>query len=186
MRCDANVSVRPIGQEAFGEHTEIKNINSFRFVEQAIEHEIARQIDVLESGGRIERETRLYDPDKDETRSMRGKELGNDYRYFPDPDLMPLTISDAFVERIRDTLPELPDAMRRYIEEWVCPRAMPRLSAATLNRPTILMRRSRLKPTPNSAQTGSWVSYWRTRRNWMFLTRMPGDTTLARPTHCKN
>ena len=118
MRCDANVSVRPIGQEAFGERTEIKNINSFRFVEQAIEHEIARQIDVLESGGRIERETRLYDPDRDETRSMRSKELSNDYRYFPDPDLMPLTISEAFVERIRDELPELPDARcARYVEE---------------------------------------------------------------------
>ena len=110
MRCDANVSVRPTGQEAFGERTEIKNINSFRFVEQAIEHEIARQIDVLEAGGRIHRETRLYDPDKDETRSMRSKELSNDYRYFPDPDLMPLTISEAFVERIRSELPELPDA----------------------------------------------------------------------------
>ena len=118
MRCDANVSVRPTGQEAFGERTEIKNINSFRFVEQAIEHEIARQIDVLETGGRIHRETRLYDPDKDETRSMRSKELSNDYRYFPDPDLMPLTISEALVDRIRSELPELPDARRaRYSDQ---------------------------------------------------------------------
>ena len=118
MRCDANVSVRPTGQEAFGERTEIKNINSFRFVEQAIEHEIARQIDVLEAGGRIHRETRLYDPDKDETRSMRSKELSNDYRYFPDPDLMPLTISEALVERIRSELPELPDARcARYSDQ---------------------------------------------------------------------
>jgi aspartyl-tRNA(Asn)/glutamyl-tRNA(Gln) amidotransferase subunit B len=115
MRCDANVSVRPSGQTEFGERTEIKNINSFRFVEQAIEHEIARQIDVLEAGGKIERETRLYDPDKDETRSMRSKELSNDYRYFPDPDLLPLSISEAFIERIRDELPELPDArQQRY------------------------------------------------------------------------
>lgn len=115
MRCDANVSVRPIGQAEFGERTEIKNINSFRFVEQAIEHEIARQIDVLEAGGKIERETRLYDPDKDETRSMRSKELSNDYRYFPDPDLLPLSISEAFIERIRGELPELPDARQeRY------------------------------------------------------------------------
>ena len=91
-----------------------KNINSFRFVEQAIEHEIARQIDVLESGGTIHRETRLYDPDKDETRSMRSKELSNDYRYFPDPDLMPLNISEEeFISRVRDTLPELPDARCR-------------------------------------------------------------------------
>lgn len=118
MRCDANVSVRPAGQEAFGERTEIKNINSFRFVEQAIEHEIARQIDVLEAGGRIHRETRLYDPDEDETRSMRSKELSNDYRYFPDPDLMPLTISEALVERIRRELPELPDArFARYRDQ---------------------------------------------------------------------
>ena len=115
MRCDANVSVRPIGQAEFGERTEIKNINSFRFVEQAIEHEIARQIDVLEAGGKIERETRLYDADKDETRSMRSKELSNDYRYFPDPDLLPLSISEAFIERIRGELPELPDARQeRY------------------------------------------------------------------------
>ena len=115
MRCDANVSVRPSGQAEFGERTEIKNINSFRFVEQAIEHEIARQIDVLEAGGKIERETRLYDPDKDETRSMRSKELSNDYRYFPDPDLLPLLISEAFIERIRCELPELPDARQeRY------------------------------------------------------------------------
>ena len=115
MRCDANVSVRPSGQKEFGERTEIKNINSFRFVEQAIEHEIARQIDVLEAGGKIERETRLYDPDKDETRSMRSKELSNDYRYFPDPDLLPLSISEAFIERIRGELPELPDArQQRY------------------------------------------------------------------------
>lgn len=118
MRCDANVSVRPMGQSGFGERTEIKNINSFRFVEQAIEHEIARQIEVLESGGRVHRETRLYDPDKDETRSMRSKELSNDYRYFPDPDLMPLTISKAFVERVRADLPELPEARRgRYISD---------------------------------------------------------------------
>ena len=115
MRCDANVSVRPIGQAELGERTEIKNINSFRFVEQAIEYEIARQIDVLEAGGKIERETRLYDPDKDETRSMRSKELSNDYRYFPDPDLLPLSISEAFIERIRGELPELPDARQeRY------------------------------------------------------------------------
>jgi len=106
MRCDANVSVRPYGQEAFGERTEIKNINSFRFVERAIDYEIGRQIDVLESGGIIERETRLFDPDKDETRSMRSKEFSEDYRYFPDPDLLPLTFSQALVDKIALTLPE--------------------------------------------------------------------------------
>ena len=119
MRCDANVSVRPYGQEEFGERTEIKNINSFRFVERAIDYEIGRQIDVLESGGIIERETRLFDPDRDETRSMRSKEFSEDYRYFPDPDLLPLTFSQALVDKIALTLPELPDAKRaRYIEEF--------------------------------------------------------------------
>ena len=117
MRCDANVSVRPHGQEAFGERTEIKNINSFRFVERAIELEIERQIDFLEAGGTIHRETRLFDADADETRSMRSKELSEDYRYFPDPDLLPLHISSAFVQAVRDSLPELPDARcQRYQE----------------------------------------------------------------------
>ena len=115
MRCDANVSVRPQGQEAFGERTEIKNINSFRFVERAIELEIERQIDVLETGGTIHRETRLFDADADETRTMRSKELSEDYRYFPDPDLLPLEITAAFVKAVRDSLPELPDARcQRY------------------------------------------------------------------------
>ena len=115
MRCDANVSVRPQGQEAFGERTEIKNINSFRFVERAIELEIERQIDVLETGGTIHRETRLFDADADETRTMRSKELSEDYRYFPDPDLLPLEITAAFVKAVRDNLPELPDARcQRY------------------------------------------------------------------------
>ena len=117
MRCDANVSVRLRGQAAFGERTEIKNINSFRFVERAIELEIERQIDVLEAGGTIHRETRLFDADADETRSMRSKELSEDYRYFPDPDLLPLHISSAFVQAVRDSLPELPDARcQRYQE----------------------------------------------------------------------
>ena len=117
MRCDANVSVRPRGQEEFGERTEIKNINSFRFVEQAIEIEIERQIDVLEAGGTIERETRLDDPDRNETRSMRSKEFSEDYRYFPDPDLLPLNISQALVERVKEDMPELPEARRhRYVE----------------------------------------------------------------------
>ncbi|MGA0841192.1 MAG: Asp-tRNA(Asn)/Glu-tRNA(Gln) amidotransferase subunit GatB [Pseudomonadales bacterium] len=115
MRCDANVSVRPRGESAFGERTEIKNLNSFRFLERAIETEIERQIDVLESGGRIRRETRLYDPDRNETRAMRGKEQSEDYRYFPDPDLMPVVLEAGYIEAIAATLPELPDARRaRY------------------------------------------------------------------------
>ncbi len=110
FRCDANVSVRPRGREKFGTRAEIKNLNSFRFVEKAIHHEVARQIDLLESGGTVLQETRLYDSDKDETRSMRSKEEANDYRYFPDPDLLPVHIDDAYIEAVRATLPELPDA----------------------------------------------------------------------------
>jgi aspartyl-tRNA(Asn)/glutamyl-tRNA(Gln) amidotransferase subunit B len=110
FRCDANVSVRRRGEEKFGTRAEIKNLNSFRFVEKAINYEVARQIDVLESGGRVVQETRLFDPDKGETRSMRVKEEANDYRYFPDPDLLPLQLDDAFIESVRETLPELPDA----------------------------------------------------------------------------
>ncbi len=110
FRCDANVSVRPAGASSFGTRAEIKNLNSFRFVERAINHEVARQIELLESGGKVVQETRLYDPDKGETRSMRSKEEANDYRYFPDPDLLPLALSAEFIEEVRRTLPELPDA----------------------------------------------------------------------------
>ena len=117
MRCDANVSVRERGAAEFGVRTEIKNINSFRFVERAIAYEIERQIDVLESGGRIVRETRLYDHERDETRSMRTKEESDDYRYFPDPDLLPVHIDQALLETVREELPELPAARRhRYVE----------------------------------------------------------------------
>jgi aspartyl-tRNA(Asn)/glutamyl-tRNA(Gln) amidotransferase subunit B len=109
FRCDANVSVRPRGEEKFGTRAEIKNLNSFRFVEKAIQFEVARQVELIESGGKVVQETRLYDSDKDETRSMRSKEEANDYRYFPDPDLLPVEIDEAFIEAVRATLPELPD-----------------------------------------------------------------------------
>lgn len=119
MRCDVNISVRPRGQEAFGTRCEIKNVNSFRFVEKAIHHEVQRQIDLIEDGGKIVQETRLYDPDKDETRSMRSKEVANDYRYFPEPDLLPIEIDDDYIEAIRQKLPELPDAkIARFIEQY--------------------------------------------------------------------
>ena len=119
MRCDANVSIRPVGQEEFGTRTEIKNINSLKFVERAINYEVQRQKDVLEDGGRIVQETRLYDADKDETRSMRSKEVANDYRYFPEPDLLPIVIDDAYIEAIRATLPELPDTRgARFVSEY--------------------------------------------------------------------
>jgi aspartyl-tRNA(Asn)/glutamyl-tRNA(Gln) amidotransferase subunit B len=109
FRCDANVSVRRKGTEKFGTRAEIKNLNSFRFVEKAINYEVERQIDLIESGGKVVQETRLYDPDKGETRSMRSKEEANDYRYFPDPDLLPVVLDETFIAGVRSSLPELPD-----------------------------------------------------------------------------
>jgi len=109
FRCDANVSVRPRGSPKLGTRVEIKNVNSFRFVEKAIDYEVARQIELIESGGTVVQETRLYDPDRGETRSMRSKEEANDYRYFPDPDLLPLVVSPELIDAVRKSLPELPD-----------------------------------------------------------------------------
>jgi aspartyl-tRNA(Asn)/glutamyl-tRNA(Gln) amidotransferase subunit B len=117
FRCDANVSVRPKGQKEFGTRAEIKNVNSFRFVEKAIEFEVERQIELLEGGGKVVQETRLYDSVKNETRSMRGKEEAHDYRYFPDPDLLPLVIETSFIEETRKTLPELPDAKAERFQQ---------------------------------------------------------------------
>ena len=123
FRCDANVSVRRVGTETFGTRTETKNINSFRYVQQAIEFEIERQIDVLESGGTIIQETRLFNPDTGETRTMRTKEDANDYRYFPDPDLLPVVVTAETREAIRATLPELPEAKRdRFEQQYGLPR----------------------------------------------------------------
>ena len=119
FRCDANVSVRPKGQAEFGTRTELKNINSFRFVEKAINHEVERQIELIEDGGKVIQETRLYDADKDETRSMRSKEEANDYRYFPDPDLLPVELDEETIEQIRNSLPELPGEKKaRFINEF--------------------------------------------------------------------
>ena len=119
MRCDINISLRPMGTETLGTRAEIKNVNSFRFVEKAIHHEFARQADILEDGGKIVQETRLYDADKDETRSMRSKEVANDYRYFPEPDLLPVVIDEDYVETLRQQLPELPVQKRhRFVEQY--------------------------------------------------------------------
>lgn len=119
FRCDANVSIRPKGETKLGTRTELKNINSFRFVERAINYEIERQINVRESGGKIVQETRLYDPNKNETRPMRGKEEANDYRYFPDPDLLPLIITEELIEKVRSELPELPQQKRqRFMDQY--------------------------------------------------------------------
>jgi len=122
FRCDANVSVRPVGQKEFGTRAEIKNLNSFRFLEEAINYEVRRQIELIEDGGTVVQETRLYDPDKKVTRSMRSKEDSQDYRYFPDPDLPPLRISSDWIEKVRQTMPELPAAMRaRFVEQLGLP-----------------------------------------------------------------
>ncbi|MDR5741627.1 Asp-tRNA(Asn)/Glu-tRNA(Gln) amidotransferase subunit GatB [Caballeronia sp. LZ029] len=119
FRCDANVSVRPVGQKEFGTRAEIKNLNSFRFLEEAIQYEVRRQIELIEDGGTVVQETRLYDPDKRETRSMRSKEDAHDYRYFPDPDLMPLVIESSWVERVKGEMPELPaDMQKRFVDSY--------------------------------------------------------------------
>ncbi len=119
FRCDANVSVRPKGSTTLGTRTEVKNLNSFRFVERAIEFEVERQIEILTDGGSVVQETRLYDADADETRSMRSKEDAHDYRYFPDPDLLPLEVTEAFISAVAKNMPELPAAKRkRYVAEY--------------------------------------------------------------------
>jgi aspartyl-tRNA(Asn)/glutamyl-tRNA(Gln) amidotransferase subunit B len=123
FRCDANVSIRPWGQKAFGTRAELKNINSFRFIKQAIEYEVERQAEILDEGGRVIQETRLFDSVSGTTRSMRGKEEAHDYRYFPDPDLVPLVVSREWVEKVRQELPELPVArLERFIREYDIPR----------------------------------------------------------------
>jgi len=122
FRCDANVSLMPVGSDTFGTRAELKNINSFRFVKQAIEYEIERQADILDEGGKVVQETRLFDPASGTTRSMRGKEEAHDYRYFPDPDLVPIVVAEDWIEAVRKALPELPDAKRkRYQEELGLP-----------------------------------------------------------------
>jgi len=112
FRCDANVSVRPVGQKEYGTRCEIKNLNSFRFLEEAINYEVRRQIELIEDGGIVKQETRLYDPDRGETRSMRSKEDAQDYRYFPDPDLLPVNISKEWIAQIQDSMPPLPAKLR--------------------------------------------------------------------------
>jgi aspartyl-tRNA(Asn)/glutamyl-tRNA(Gln) amidotransferase subunit B len=122
FRCDANVSVRPLGQKEYGTRCEIKNLNSFKFLEDAINYEVRRQIELIEDGGKVVQATRLYDPDKKETREMRSKEEAHDYRYFPDPDLPPLVVARDWIERIKGQMPELPGAMReRFVRDYALP-----------------------------------------------------------------
>jgi aspartyl-tRNA(Asn)/glutamyl-tRNA(Gln) amidotransferase subunit B len=129
LRCDANVSVRPAGHQTFGTKTEVKNVNSFRYVEKAIDYEIARQIETLEGGGRVVQETRLWDSSSSRTHSMRSKEEAHDYRYFPEPDLLPLVVTEARVHAVRATMPELPDARRR---RFVAAYGLPEYDAGVL------------------------------------------------------
>ena len=143
FRCDANVSVRKVGAEKFGTRAEIKNINSFRYVEKAINYEVARQIDVLEGGGKVVQETRLYDPDKGETRSMRSKEEANDYRYFPDPDLLPVEIDAAYIADVKATLPELPDQKAARFARAVRPVGIRRRRAHLVEGARGVLRRGR-------------------------------------------
>lgn len=157
FRCDANVSIRPAGQEAFGTRTEIKNVNSFRFLERAINFEVERQIDILESGGAIVQETRLYDADNDETRSMRSKEEANDYRYFPDPDLLPVEVEDSLIEQLKATLPELPESRKaRFVEALQLPEYD--ASVLTADKATADFFESALSSSGCSAKLAStWV-----------------------------
>ncbi len=156
FRCDANVSVRPAGESKLGTRTELKNINSFKFVEKAINHEVQRQIDILENGGRIIQETRLYDAEKDETRAMRSKEEANDYRYFPDPDLLPVIITDDEIEAIRKDLPEMPEQKyQRYIEQLSLSEKEAGIIA--FNKDLSVYFESLLEQTEDSKLSANWL-----------------------------
>jgi aspartyl-tRNA(Asn)/glutamyl-tRNA(Gln) amidotransferase subunit B len=157
FRCDANVSVRPQGETKLGTRCEIKNLNSFRFLERAIQYEVKRQIELIEDGGRVVQETRLYDPDRDETRSMRSKEDAQDYRYFPDPDLLPLEVSERWIEEVRGALPELPGAKRSRFEEVF---ALSAYDAAllTANRESAAYFEAAVAELPGQAKlTANWI-----------------------------
>ncbi len=156
FRCDANVSVRPMGSDTLGTRAEIKNVNSFRFLERAINFEVDRQIDILEDDGDIVQETRLYDADNDETRSMRSKEEANDYRYFPDPDLLPVEIDDELIESLRRSLPELPEQRKqRFVNEL----ALPEYDAAVLTADKVTADYFEAALTSSGA-TAKLVSSW--------------------------
>lgn len=156
LRCDANVSVRPVGQRELGTKVEVKNLNSFRFLKQALDHEIARQIALIESGGTVLQETRLYDPDTGETAGMRSKEHAHDYRYFPEPDLMPLSISDAWRDRVRAAMPELPPVKRRrFIEAYGLREYDAQVLTATRDLSEYFERAAEASGDPRSA--ANWV-----------------------------
>ena len=156
LRCDANVSIRKIGSNVLGTRTETKNVNSFRFLARAINHEIARQTDVLESGGRIIQETRLYDPDKDETRPMRSKETATDYRYFPEPDLLPIELDDAFIASVKSSMPELPaQKFERYQSQFNLSKEDAHLISSNLSLATYFEQANAVCDNPTT--TSNWV-----------------------------
>lgn len=156
FRCDANVSVMPAGSNTFGTRAEIKNVNSFKFVKQAIEHEIQRQIELIEDGGTVVQETRLFDPNSGKTRSMRSKEEAHDYRYFPDPDLVPLVISDQWIERSRSELPELPEQrQRRFMAELGLPPYD--AEVLTASRPLADYFEAGVAAGGNAKAVGNWI-----------------------------
>src|ERR1700758_771662 len=157
FRCDANVSVRPAGDQRLGTRVETKNLNSFRFLQQAIEHEIRRQIELIEDGGQVVQETRLYDPNLDQTRSMRSKEDAMDYRYFPDPDLLPLEVPIEWIERVRSGLPELPEPMRaRFVRQY----GLSAYDAALLtsSRPLAQYFEAAARAAPDPKAVANWVN----------------------------
>ncbi|HET9735708.1 MAG TPA: Asp-tRNA(Asn)/Glu-tRNA(Gln) amidotransferase subunit GatB [Burkholderiales bacterium] len=159
FRCDANVSVRKQGDEKLGTRCEIKNLNSFLFMEQAIAFEARRQIEILEDGGRIAQETRLYDPDKGETRSMRSKEDAQDYRYFPDPDLLPLVVSDALLARARASLPELPEARRaRLVSLYALTPAQASLLTTSIETSSYALAALEKTPAARRQDIANWIS----------------------------
>ena len=159
FRCDANVSVRPAGDAKLGTRCEIKNLNSFRFMHQAIEFEIRRQIELIEDGGKVVQETRLYDPDKNETRPMRSKEDAQDYRYFPDPDLPPLVIDDAWIERIRAEMPELQEPMAyRFVADYGVP--LPDAAQLTVSRETARYFESTMQAPVGVPLSGKTAANW--------------------------
>ncbi len=156
MRCDANVSLRPVGQSELGERTEIKNLNSFRFLERAIEHEIERQQELLEAGKIVTRETRLYDSERDETRSMRSKEYSDDYRYFPEPDLLPVVLEDGLIEKIRAELPELPEQKyQRFLDDLQLSEYQARWLTGDPDMATFFEATVNLSRQPQ--QTANWI-----------------------------
>jgi aspartyl-tRNA(Asn)/glutamyl-tRNA(Gln) amidotransferase subunit B len=175
FRCDANVSVRPKGSEAFGTRCEIKNINSFRFLERAIEYEAARQIELIESGGQVRQETRLFDPDRDETRSMRSKEDAHDYRYFPDPDLPTLLIDEKTIDQVRQSMPILPKQARlKLMEQFGLSAQDADLVAASREALSFFQKTVEALPGLEPTKTAKLVANWMAADLSTFLNRSEG------------